>query len=58
MNGSSKPSYMDMRKVYTIIFFEDSNKSLISDMDKALYFHVGKTKGGTQYVFRGFENIG
>lgn len=47
MNGSSKPSYKDMRKVYTIILFEDSNKSLISDIDKALYFHVGKTKFNT-----------
>ena len=45
--GSSKPSYKDMRKVHTIILFEDSNKSLISDMDKALYFHVGKTRFNT-----------
>ena len=36
MNGSSRPSYKDIRKVHTIILFEDSNKSLISDMDKAL----------------------
>ena len=47
MNGSSKPSYKDMRNVHTIILFEDSNKSLISDMDKALYFHVGKTRFNT-----------
>lgn len=47
MHGSSKPSYKDMRKVHTIILFEDSNKSLISDMDKALYFHVGKTRFNT-----------
>ena len=47
MNGSSKPSYKDMRKVHTIILFEDSNKNLISDIDKALYFHVGKTKFNT-----------
>lgn len=47
VNGSSKPSYKDMRKVHTIILFEDSNKSLISDMDKSLYFHVGKTKFNT-----------
>ena len=47
MNGSSKPSYKDMRKVHTIILFEDSNKNLISDMDKALYFHVGKTRFNT-----------
>ena len=47
VNGSSKPSYKDMRKVHTIILFEDSNKSLISDMDKALYFYVGKTKFNT-----------
>ena len=47
MNGSSKPSYKDMRKVHTIILFEDSNKSLISEVDKALYFHVGKTKFNT-----------
>ena len=47
VNGSSKPSYKDMKKVHTIILFEDSNKSLISDIDKALYFHVGKTKFNT-----------
>lgn len=47
MNGSTKPSYKDMRKVHTIILFEDSNKSLISDMDKELYFHVGKTRFNT-----------
>ena len=47
MNGSSKPSYKDMRKVHTIILFEDSNKSLISQVDKALYFHVGKTRFNT-----------
>ena len=47
MNDLSKPSYKDMRKMHTIILFEDSNKSLISDMDKALYFHVGKTKFNT-----------
>ena len=47
MNGSSKPSYKDMKKVHTIILFEDSNKNLISDMDKSLYFHVGKTKFNT-----------
>ena len=47
MHGSSKPSYKDMRKVHTINLFEDSNKSLISDMDKALYFHVGKTRFNT-----------
>ena len=47
MNGSSKPSYKDMRKVHTIILFEDSNKSLISQVDEALYFHVGKTQFNT-----------
>lgn len=47
VNGSSKTSYKDMRKVHTIILFEDSNKSLISEVDKALYFHVGKTKFNT-----------
>ena len=47
MNGSSKPSYKNMRNVHTIILFEDSNKSLISDMDNALYFHVGKTRFNT-----------
>ena len=47
MNGSTKPSYKDMRKVHTIILFEDSNKSLISDMDKTFYFHVGKTRFNT-----------
>ena len=47
MNGSSKPSYKDMRKVHTIILFENSNKSLISQVDKALYFHVGKTQFNT-----------
>ncbi len=46
-NRSSKPSYKDMRKVHTIILFEDSNKSLISEADKKLYFHVGKTKFNT-----------
>lgn len=47
INGSSKPSYKNMRNVHTIILFEDSNKSLISEVDKALYFHVGKTKFNT-----------
>ena len=47
MNDSSKPSYKDMRKVHTIILFEDSNKSPISEVDKARYFHVGKTKFNT-----------
>ena len=47
INGSSKPSYKDMRKVHTIILFEDSNKSPISEVDKARYFHVGKTKFNT-----------
>lgn len=46
-NGSLKPSYKNMRKVHTIILFEDSNKSLISEVDKKLYFHVGKTKFNT-----------
>ena len=60
INGSSKPSYKDMRKVHTIILFEDSNKSLISDMDKALYFHVGKTKFNTGIkieLLRDFELV-
>ena len=47
MNGSSKPSYKDMRPVHTIILFENSSSSLISEVDKALYFHVGKTKFNT-----------
>jgi len=46
MNGSSKPSYKDMRPV-TIILFENSSSSLISEIDEALYFHVGKTKFNT-----------
>ena len=46
MNGSSKPSYKDMRPVHTIILFENSS-SLISEVDEALYFHVGKTKFNT-----------
>ena len=33
MNGSSKPSYKDMRPVHTIILFENSS-SLISKIDK------------------------
>ena len=47
MNGSSKPSYKDMRPVHTIILFENSSSSLISEIDEALYFHVGKTKFNT-----------
>ena len=47
MHGSSKPSYKDMRKVHTIILFENSSSSLISEIDEALYFHVGKTKFNT-----------
>ena len=47
MNGSSKPSYKDMRPVHTIILFENSSSSLISEVDEALYFHVGKTKFNT-----------
>ena len=47
INGSSKPSYKDMRPVHTIILFENSSSSLISEVDKALYFHVGKTKFNT-----------
>ncbi|MBS5260044.1 MAG: hypothetical protein KHY43_11890, partial [Lachnospira eligens] len=47
MNGSSKPSYKDMRPVHTIILFDNSSSSLISEVDKALYFHVGKTKFNT-----------
>ena len=47
MKGSSKPSYKDMRPVHTIILFENSSSSLISEVDEALYFHVGKTKFNT-----------
>ena len=47
MKGSSKPSYKDMRPVHTIILFENSSSGLISEVDKALYFHVGKTKFNT-----------
>ena len=46
MNVTSKPSYKDMRPVHTIILFENSS-SLISEVDEALYFHVGKTKFNT-----------
>ena len=41
--SSSKPSYENMKKVHTIIFFEKSSSSLKSPKDKRLYFHVGKT---------------
>lgn len=47
MNVTSKPSYKDMRPVHTIILFDNSSSSLISEVDKALYFHVGKTKFNT-----------
>lgn len=47
LNGSSKPSYKDMRPVHTIIFFENSSSSLISELNKELYFHVGNTKFNT-----------
>ena len=36
-----------MRPVHTIILFENSSSSLISEVDEALYFHVGKTKFNT-----------
>lgn len=32
---------------YEDFLIEDSNKSLISQVDKALYFHVGKTQFNT-----------
>ena len=38
--SSSKPSYENMKKVHTIIFFEKSSSSLKSPKDKRLYFHV------------------
>ena len=39
--------YKDMRPVHTIILFENSSSSLISEVDEELYFHVGKTKFNT-----------
>ena len=47
LNNSSKPSYKDMRPVHTIILFENSSSSLISELNKELYFHVGNTKFDT-----------
>lgn len=47
LNSSSKPSYKDMRPVHTIILFENSSSSLISELNKELYFHVGNTKFNT-----------
>ena len=46
--SSSKPSYENMKKVHTIIFFEKSSSSLKSPKDKRLYFHVGKTVFNTE----------
>ena len=45
---SDKPSYENMKKVHTIIFFEKSSSSLKSPKDKRLYFHVGKTVFNTE----------
>ena len=42
-----KVSYKNMRKVHTIILFEKSSASLISELDEKLYYHVGKTKFNT-----------
>ena len=42
MNVTSKPSYKDMRPVHTIILFENSSSSLISEVDEALYFPCRK----------------
>ena len=47
-SSSSKPSYENMKKVHTIIFFEKSSSSLKSPKDKRLYFHVGKTVFNTE----------
>ena len=40
-------SYKSMRKVHTIIFFEKSSANLKSELDKAFYYHIGKTKFNT-----------
>ena len=45
--SSSKPSYENMKKVHTIIFFEKSSSSLKSPVNKKAYFHVGKTTFNT-----------
>ncbi|MDO5381516.1 MAG: cell envelope integrity protein TolA [Eubacteriales bacterium] len=41
-------SYKNMRKVHTIIFFEESSSKLKSPLDKKNYFHVGKTRFNTE----------
>ena len=65
LNNSSKPSYKDMRPVHTIILFENSSSSLISELNKELYFHVGNTKFDTgieidllqDYVFISLDTL-
>lgn len=37
-------TYKNLKKVHTIIFFEQSNANLISEIDEKLYFHEGKTR--------------
>lgn len=49
LNGQKEHdfSYKDLRKVHTIVFFEKSDASLISEADKKQYFHVGRTTFNT-----------
>ena len=40
-------SYKNLKKVYTIVFYENSSKNLISPVDGRMYFHEGKTAFNT-----------
>ena len=40
-------SYKNLKKVYTIVFYENSDKNLISPVDGRMYFHEGKTAFNT-----------
>lgn len=37
-------TYKNLKKVHTIVFFEQSNSRLISGLDEKMYFHEGKTR--------------
>ncbi len=37
-------TYKNLKKVHTIVFFEQSNSRLISGLDERMYFHEGKTR--------------
>lgn len=37
-------TYKNLKKVHTIVFFEQSNSKLISGLDERMYFHEGKTR--------------